>query len=203
MILDTPAADRTSPTTKAITPRIKRASETPERPTPDLRAKKEKIARVGVNAEAENFFRGGIDEIEAIVRNRMGKEMTTTVKNPSIHSVGFETAAPAIATSGKATTSKNHDRISIPTSLRKFRTLSPRRIIAEVSASPTKVGITTPINGKRIVAWRPIPARGRERTDASRVRVRKTERTSGVDGKPTLRMKLKAPTVPPTPPDAF
>src|SRR5712692_9129465 len=125
MILDTPAADRTSPTTKAIIPRIKRASETPERPTPDLRAKKEKIARVGVNAEAENFFRGGIDEIEAIVRNRTGKEMTTTVKNPSIHSVGFETAAPAIAPSGKATASKNHDRISSSISLRKFRTLSP------------------------------------------------------------------------------
>src|SRR2546425_3509437 len=65
-----------------------------------------------------------------------------------------------------------------------------------------RAGITTAIRGKNNAAWRPTPANGRARIDASNVRVRKTERTSGVEGKPTLRMKLNAPTVPPTPPVA-
>src|SRR3989442_9443056 len=65
-----------------------------------------------------------------------------------------------------------------------------------------RAGITTAIRGKNNAAWRPTPPNGRERTDASTAMVRKTERTSGVDGKPTLRMKLNAPTVPPTPPTA-
>jgi len=65
-----------------------------------------------------------------------------------------------------------------------------------------RAGITTAIRGKNNAAWRPTPANGRARIDASSARVRKTERTSGVDGKPTLRMKLNAPTVPPTPPVA-
>src|SRR5947209_13429704 len=65
-----------------------------------------------------------------------------------------------------------------------------------------RAGITTAIRGKNNAAWRPTPPNGRERIDASSARVRKTERTSGVDGKPTLRMKLNAPTVPPTPPVA-
>ena len=91
----------------------------------ELKAPNDKIARVGVNADAENFLRGGIDEIEATVRNRNGNEMTSTTKNPSTHNFGLEVAAPAIAPSGNATMSKNHDRISIPISLRKFNTLSP------------------------------------------------------------------------------
>ena len=60
-------------------------------------------------------------------------------------------------------------------------------------------GITTTTNGKSSVVWRFNPANGRARIDASTARVRKTEMTSGVDGKPTLLMKLNAPTVPPTP----
>src|SRR3989442_2321731 len=65
-----------------------------------------------------------------------------------------------------------------------------------------RAGITTAIRGKNNAAWRPTPPNGRERIDRSSQRVRKRERTSGVDGKPTLRMKLNAPTVPPTPPVA-
>jgi hypothetical protein len=172
-------------------------------PALDAKIEKEMIARIGGNADAKGFLQEWTDEIEPIVRNRMGRENTSTVKNPKAQSAGFEKTIPATAPSGKETTSKNHDRISIPTSLRNFKTLSPRRINAEVSASPIRVGITTPINGKRIVACRLILARGRARTDASTVRVRKTERTSGVDGKPIRLMKLNAPTVPPTPPDAF
>src|SRR6267143_6195665 len=74
--------------------------------------------------------------------------------------------------------------------------------MVEFSHSPSRQGITTAINGKNIAAWRLIPANGRERTDANTTSVSSTETTSGVDGKPTLRMKLNAPTVPPTPPAA-
>jgi hypothetical protein len=98
---------------------------------------------------------------------------------------------------------RNHDRISSPMSRRKFRTLSPRRNIVEFRASPTIAGITTAIKGKSNAGWSPTPASGRARIDESNARVRKIETTSGVAGKPTLRMKLNAPTVPPTPPDAF
>jgi hypothetical protein len=183
-------------------PRIKRVLGAFDSPMLDPKIEKEMIARIGGKADAKIFLQEPIDEIEPIERNRTGKETTNTVKNPSAQSVGFERTIPATAPSGKASTSKNQDRISIPRSLRKFRTLSPRRIAAEFNASPTMIGITTPINGKRSVAWRLDPARGRERTEASTARVRNTERTSGVDGKPTLRMKLNAPTVPPTPPVA-
>jgi hypothetical protein len=201
MILDTPAAERIMPITKAMIPRIRRLVGAFATAGLDPKIENEAIARIGGNADANGFLQDGADEIEAIVRNRMGKENTSTVKNPSTQSIGFETTIPATTPSGNATMSKNHDRISIPMSLRKFRTLSPRRIIAEFSASPIRVGITTPINGKSRIPSR-APVNGRARTDASTVRVRKMERTSGVDGKPTLRMKLNAPTVPPTPPAA-
>ncbi len=86
---------------------------------------KQMIERTGGNADAKNFFQGGVDEMEAIVRKRIGKENASTVKNPSAHNVVFETTVPAIAPSGNAAMSKNHDRISSPMSRRKFRTLSP------------------------------------------------------------------------------
>jgi len=199
MILDTPAAERTIPTTKAIIPRVAIDSVIPEKPKPDLIVKKDKIARVGVNADAENFLRDVVSEIEAIVRNRMGKEMTSTVKNPATHNAVLETIVPATAPKGKATMRRNHDRISIPMSLRKFRTLSLRRMNVEFRASPMSVGITTPINGKNRIPRKRAPVNGRATTDVSAARVRKTETTSEVDGKRTLRMKLNAPTVPPTP----
>jgi hypothetical protein len=202
MILEMPAVERTIPTRNATVPwRIKLLS-TFVRPTLGPKIEKERIERMGGNAEATNFLQDDTDEMEATARNRMGKDKASTAKNPSAQSAVFETTVPAIAPSGNATMRRNQDRISSPMSRRKFRTLSPRRIVVEFSASPTRAGMTTPISGKRSVAWRLIPANGRERTDASSAMVRKTERTSGVDGKPTLRMKLNAPTVPPIPPVA-
>src|SRR5436309_2394177 len=201
MILDTPAAEIIMPTAKAMIPRIRRLLGAFATAGFDPKIEKETIAKIGGNADAKGFLQDCTDEIEAIVRNRKGKENTSTMKNPSTQSIGCETNIPATTPRGNATMSKNHDRISIPKSLRKFRTFSPRRIIAEFSASPISVGITTPINGKSRIPRR-APANGKARTDASTVIVRKTERTSGVDGKPTLRMKLNAPTVPPTPPVA-
>jgi hypothetical protein len=202
MILEMPAVARTIPTKTAAVPWRIRPLSTFVRPTLGPKTEKDRIERTGGNADATNFLQDDTDEMEAIVRNRMGGDKASTAKNPSTQSDVFEPAVPAIAPSGKATMRRNHDRISSPMSRRKFRTLSPRRIVVEFKASPTRVGMTTPISGKRIVAWRLIPANGRERTDASTAMVTKTERTSGVDGKPTLRMKLKAPTVPPTPPVA-
>jgi hypothetical protein len=199
MILDTPTAERIAPTANAMIPRIKRSPGAFERPTLDPEIVRKTIANIGGRAEAASFFQDCNMEIEAIVRNRMGKENAKTKKNPFAQGVGFETKTPTIAASGRATKSKNHDRISIPMSLRKFSTFSPCRIATEFSVSPITLGITTPINGKSNVAWRLVPPKGRARTDASTARVRKTETTWRVDGKPTLRMKLNAPTVPPTP----
>jgi hypothetical protein len=203
MILDTPTAERTIPTKTAAVPWIIRPPPIFVRPTLGPKIEKDRIERIGGNAEATNFFQDANDEIEAIVRNRMGKDKASTTKNPAAQNPGFEAAIPAIAPSGNATMRRNHDRISSPISRRKFRTLSPRRNILEFRASPTMVGITTAIKGKSTAVWSPTPASGRARIDESNARVRKTETTSGVDGKPTRLMKLKAPTVPPTPPDAF
>ena len=125
MILDTPAAERTMPTTDAAVPRMKRALATSAIPTVGPMIRKETIERIGGNADAESFFHDGIDEIEATVRNLIGKENTSTMKNPSAQNVVFEAMAPAIAPRGSAATSGNHDRISSPISRRKFRTLSP------------------------------------------------------------------------------
>ena len=153
MILDTPAAERTIPTKTAAVPWIIRPLSTFVRPTTlGPKIEKDRIERIGGNAEATNFFQDDTDEMEAIVRNRIGKDRANTVKNPSAQSVEFETAIPAIAPTGNATTSKNHDRISNPISLRKLRTLSPARNIVEFSASPSREGITTAINGKNIAA---------------------------------------------------
>ena len=91
----------------------------------DPKSEKEPIARTGGNADAKGFLHECIDEIEPIVRNRKGREKASTVKNPSAQSAGLEKTIPATAPKGNAKTSKNHDRISIPMSLRKFRTLSP------------------------------------------------------------------------------
>jgi hypothetical protein len=125
MILDTPPAERTMPATIAAVPRMKSASVAFAKPAPGPIIVKEMIEKMGGNADARNFFQGGVDEMEAIVRKRIGKENASTVKNPSAHNVVFETTVPAIAPSGNATMSKNHDRLSSPMSRRKLRTLSP------------------------------------------------------------------------------
>jgi len=125
MILDTPAAERTIPTKTAAVPWMIRPLSTFVKPILGPTIEKDRIERIGGNAEATNFFQNDTDEMEAIVRNRMGKDKASTVKNPSAQSVEFETTIPVIAPIGNATTSKNHDRISSPISLRKFRTLSP------------------------------------------------------------------------------
>jgi len=52
MILDTPAAERTIPTTKAIIPRVAIDSVIPEKPKPDLIVKKDKIASFEEKARA-------------------------------------------------------------------------------------------------------------------------------------------------------
>jgi hypothetical protein len=148
MILDTPTAERINPTREAMIPRIKKLPEAFERPILDPKIVKEKIARIGGNADAKCFFHDCTDEIEAIVRKRMGRENAITAKNPAAHSVGVEINTPMTDVYGNIATSRNHDRISIPRSLRKFRTLSPRRITAEFSASPRRLGMTTPISGK-------------------------------------------------------
>jgi hypothetical protein len=202
MILETPRAERTIPTKTAAVPWIIRPLSTFVRPTLGPTIEKNRIERIGGNAEATNFFQEANGEMEAIVRNRMGKDKATTAKNPAAQNAGFEAAVPAIAPSGNATMRRNHDRISSPMSRRKFRTLSPRRNIVEFRASPTMVGITTAINGKSNAVRIPTPASGSARIDEINARVMKTETTSGVDGKRTLRMKLNAPTVPPTPPVA-
>jgi hypothetical protein len=51
-------------------------------PRPDAKIEKEMIARIGGNADAKGFLQDCTDEIEPIVRNRMGRETTSTVKNP-------------------------------------------------------------------------------------------------------------------------
>jgi len=113
------------PTTNAVIPRTTRILGAPGSPALDPKSEKEPIARTGGNADAKGFLHECIDEIEPIVRNRKGREKASTVKNPSAQSAGLEKTIPATAPKGNAKTSKNHDRISIPMSLRKFRTLSP------------------------------------------------------------------------------
>jgi hypothetical protein len=124
MILDTPPAERTMPATIAAVPRMKSALAAVAKPAGPI-IEKEMIERPGGKADAKIFFQGGVDEMEAIVRKRIGKENASTMKNPSAHNVVFETTVPAIAPSGNATMSKNHDRLSSPMSRRKLRTLSP------------------------------------------------------------------------------
>jgi len=125
MILDTPAAEMTIPTKTAAVPRMIRSLSTFVRPALGAIIEKDRIERIGGNAEATNFFQGDTDEMEAIVRNRMGKDKANTAKNPSAQNAVFEAAIPAIAPSGNATKRRNHDRISSPMSRRKLRTLSP------------------------------------------------------------------------------
>jgi len=125
MILDTLAAERTIPAKTAAVPRMIRPLSTFVRSTLGPMIEKDRIERIGGNAEAANFFQEDTDEMEAIVRNRMGKDKANTIKNPSAQNAVFEAAVPAIAASGNATKRRNHDRISSPVSRRKFRTLSP------------------------------------------------------------------------------
>src|SRR5712691_1128942 len=125
MILDTPPAERTIPTTMAAVPRKIRALVTLVRPALVAIIENEMMDRIGGSADATNFLKDGVDEMEAVVRKRMGKEKTSTAKNPSTHNVAFDATVPATAPSGNATMSKNHDRISNPISRLKFRTLSP------------------------------------------------------------------------------
>src|SRR5690348_15322742 len=124
MILETPMAERTIPRRKAIAPRIITSLPTAT-PILDPMKENDKMEKVAGNAEAKNFLQDGIDEIEAIVKNRTGNDKTNTTRNPSAHSVTFEVKYPAMAAIGNATTRRNHDRISSPMSLRKFRTFSP------------------------------------------------------------------------------
>jgi hypothetical protein len=82
MIPDTPTAERTRPTAKAVMPRITTALGAFESPMLDAKIEKETIARIGGNADARDFLQEAMDVIEPIVRNRMGRVMIRTVKNP-------------------------------------------------------------------------------------------------------------------------
>lgn len=195
MIRDTPTAEIVTPMMKAIVPRIRRGLVGL---APVI--EKARMARIGGIVDARNFFEDETVEIAAIVRNLVGREKASTVKNAATQSVEIETKVPIRAARGNARRSRNQERISIPISLRKLRTLSQRRIAAEFSVSPRRVGITMTNSGKSNETRRSMPARGRARMDERTVIVVKTEMTSGVPGKLTLRTKLKAPTVPPTPP---
>src|SRR6266700_2093287 len=89
MILDTPPAERTMPVTIAAVPRTKSALAAFAKPAAGPIIEKEMIERTGGNADAKNFFQGDVDEMEAIVRKRIGKENASTVKNPSAQNVVF------------------------------------------------------------------------------------------------------------------
>jgi hypothetical protein len=198
IILETPNAERTAPVTNAITPRAVRVGGMLA-PSIEKEIAKESSDRVGGSADARNFFQEGIDEIAPIVRNRTGSEKIRTTKKPNAQKVVFATVVPTKALRGNTTTSKDQERISSPISLRKSRTFSLERSAAELSPSPTNAGIRTVRNEKSKRVGRLRPAKGRARTDPRAIMVRKTEITWMVEGKPILRMKLKAPTVPPTP----
>src|SRR5713226_2796498 len=70
IILDTPAAERVMPITKAMIPRIRRLVGAFATAGLDPKIENEAIARIGGNADANGFLQDGTDEIEAIVRNR-------------------------------------------------------------------------------------------------------------------------------------
>jgi hypothetical protein len=69
------------PTTKAMIPRTRMLGAI-DSSALDPKTEKEMIARIGGNADAKSFLQECTDDIEPTVRNRMGREMISTVKSP-------------------------------------------------------------------------------------------------------------------------
>ena len=153
----------------------------------------------GTRMQAVSFLNGGRLDMAKTVRNLTGREVASTTARPSTQRELFPNSLPSKAKMGRSTGVEDQATVSIPMSLRKFRTGSPRRRTVELRASPTNVGRPITRTATNSADDRLSPDRGRLMIAPSPVIVMKTETTWGVGGKPILLMKLKASMVPDTP----
>ena len=149
--------------------------------------------------EAASFLAWEMVDMAKIVRNLTGIEAARAMKRQSAHRRVLPNVFPSKEPNGTNRSIGDHERISIPMSLLRFRTGSPRRRIVILIDSPITVGSTITDDAIIIVDARLSPERGRPMMTGSRANVMKAETTSGVGGKPILLMKLNASMVPDTP----
>ncbi|TMI47955.1 hypothetical protein E6H22_05390 [Candidatus Bathyarchaeota archaeon] len=152
-----------------------------------------------VGIPAESFLHELIEDIAMGVRKRTGSDTAKPIRNPSSHKRVAPRRTPMIENSRRTAPIGSMEITSTPIRRLKSRILSFRRSKAEFTSSPARPGNKKTALAKTNVWTRFSPATSKE-TPADAIAIAaKIDTTTGVEGKATRLMKLKASTVPPTP----
>src|SRR6059036_1684391 len=152
-----------------------------------------------VGKPAESFRNEFSGDIAIGVRKRIGSDTTKPIKNPSAHKPLIPRAAPITDNSRRIAPIGSREITSTPIRRLKSRILSFRRRKTEFTSSPARPGNKKTALAKTNVRTRFSPATNKETPADARAIAAKIDTTTGVEGKATRLMKLKASTVPPTP----
>src|SRR6266540_6871056 len=152
-----------------------------------------------VGRPAESFLHELIEDIAMGVRKRSGRDTAKPIRKPSSHKRVRPSRVPMIENSRRIAPIGSIEITSTPIRRLKSRILSFRRSKAEFTSSPARPGNKKTALVKTNVWTRFSPATSKE-TPADAIAIAaKIDTTTGVEGKATRLMKLKASTVPPTP----
>ena|SRR5436309_12200678 len=152
-----------------------------------------------VGKPAESFRNEFSGDIAIGVRKRIGSDTTKPIKNPSAHKPLIPRAAPITDNSRRIAPIGSREITSTPIRRLKSRILSFRRRKTEFTSSPARPGKTKTVMAKTSVWTGLAPATSNEMAEDTKAIAAKVDTTTGVEGKTTRLIKLKASTVPPTP----
>src|SRR5436309_10463025 len=152
-----------------------------------------------VGIPAESFLHELIEDIAMGVRKRTGSDTAKPIRNPSSHKRVAPRRTPMIENSRRTAPIGSREITSTPIRRLKSRILSFRRRKTEFTSSPARPGKTKTVMAKTSVWTGLAPATSNEMAEDTKAIAAKVDTTTGVEGKTTRLIKLKASTVPPTP----